>query len=73
AASFNDPDVPFTANYGTPYTLSLVDDDVGGNTTMVKADVRLSSLYALDNATSDALTVRGDRGFTAVLHGNWLY
>ena len=73
AASFNDPGVPFTANYGTPYTLSLVDDDVGGNTTMVQASVRLSSLYALDNATSDALTVRGDRGFTAVLHGNWLY
>ncbi|MEM6783144.1 MAG: hypothetical protein AAF624_05345 [Bacteroidota bacterium] len=73
AASGNDPDVPFTANYGTPYTLSLVDDDVGGNTTMVQADVRLSSLYALNNATRDELTVRGDRGFTAVLHGNWLY
>ncbi|MEM8600463.1 MAG: hypothetical protein AAGF99_11120 [Bacteroidota bacterium] len=73
AASGNDPDVPFTANYGTTYTLSLVDDDFGGNTTMVQASVRLSSLYALDNATRDALTVRGDRGFTAVLHGNWLY
>ncbi|MEM9996490.1 MAG: hypothetical protein AAF809_02225 [Bacteroidota bacterium] len=73
AASFNDPDVPFTADYGTAYLLSVVDDDFGGNETMAQANVRLSSLYALDNATQDALTVRGDRGFTAVLHGNWLY
>jgi hypothetical protein len=73
AASFNDPDVPFTADYGTAYLLSLVDDDFGGNTTMVQADVRLSILYRRDNATRDALTVRGQRDFTAVLHGNWMY
>jgi len=40
---------------------------------MVQADVQLPSLYRRDNATRDALTVRGQRGFTAVLHGNWLY
>jgi hypothetical protein len=73
AASAADPDVPFTADYGTTYLLSLVDDDTGSNTTMVQARVQLPSLYRRDNATRDALTVRGQRGFTAVLHGNWVY
>ncbi|NBC18593.1 MAG: hypothetical protein GVY18_14920 [Bacteroidetes bacterium] len=65
--------MPFTADYGTTYLLSLVDDDTGSNTTMVQARVQLPSLYRRDNATRDALTVRGQRGFTAVLHGNWVY
>ena len=45
----------------------------GRNTAMVQAGAQLPSLYCCDNATRDALTVRGQRGFTAVLHGNWLY
>ena len=65
--------VPFTADYGTTYRLSIVDDDTGRNTTMVQATVRFPSLYRRDNATREALTVRGQRGFTAVLHGNWIY
>lgn len=73
AASAVDRDVPFTADYGTTYRLSLVDDDTGGNTTMVQATVRFPSLYRRDNATREALTVSGQRGFTAVLHGNWIY
>ena len=73
SASVYDRDVPFTADYATTYLLSLVDDDSGGNTTMVQADVFFPSLYRRDNATSDALFVSGARGFTAVLHGNWLY
>lgn len=73
AASSNDPGVPFEAGYNTTYELSLVDDDFGGNETMVQARFKFSSLYALDNATNDVLTVKGDRGFTANIHGDWTY
>jgi hypothetical protein len=73
AASINDPGVPFEAGYNTEYLLSLVDDDFGGNETMVQARFKFSSYYALDNATSDEITVKGDRGFTAVIHGDWTY
>ena len=58
---------------GAADVLSLVDDDTGRNTTMVQAPVRFPSLYRRDNATREALTVRGQRGFTAVLHDNWIY
>jgi len=73
AASSNDPGVPFEARYNTEYLLSLVDDDFGGNETMVQARFKFSSHYALDNADSDELTVKGERGFTAVIHGDWTY
>ncbi|WP_456430102.1 hypothetical protein [Rhodocaloribacter sp.] len=73
AASYNDPGVPFEADYNTTYELHLVDDDFGGNETMVTATFKFSSHYRLDNAADDEITVTGNRGFTAVIHGDWTY
>ncbi|MEM1270290.1 MAG: hypothetical protein AAGI08_09590 [Bacteroidota bacterium] len=73
AASSDDPNVPFTADYTTEYLLSLVDDDFGGDETMVQARFRFSSKYKLNNATQDEIPVSGQRGFRAVVHGVWVY
>ncbi|MEM6646878.1 MAG: hypothetical protein AAF730_11555 [Bacteroidota bacterium] len=72
-ASANDPSIPFTAAYSTDYLLSLVDDDFGGNETMVQAQFKFSSKYKLNNATTDVITVSGNRGFSAELRGTWVY
>ena len=74
AASYDDPGLPFEVDYKTEYVLNLIDADFGGDEMMVAADIRLSSLYRLNNATADELTVTLRRPkFKAVLHGDWTY
>lgn len=74
AASFDDPGLPFEADYDKEWQITMVDNDFGEDETMLTVDVRFSSYYRLNNATSDEVTVSSRRPqFTATIHGDWTY
>jgi len=72
-ASVHDGSLPHEIIRSRTYRIYLVDDDFGGDETMARATIRLSSLYGKDNASGIDKTISGSNGFRVRVIGDWVY